>query len=316
MKPNKPQVDLRLAALRRFALAITVFNIVGRTWFGFEGAWAQVFVALFTAYSLEIIFEIIDSKQRNHQPRFLGGFIPFMNFLLPAHIGALAISMLLYATDRLLPYAFAAAIMILSKYIFTAPGARGPRHFLNPSNTGIVITAILFPSLQITVPYQFTENLRGFENLLLPLFIIGTGFFLNYFLTLRMPLIVAWVSGFAAFGLLRALVFGFEPLTGIMMMSGVAFVLFTFYMISDPGTTPSTRRGQIIFGLSMAAAYQAWVMLHQPFAAFYALLIVCSIRGLLLNVEGWLKNRKNRVEAPASESGGALSPTAVSKQAR
>ena len=31
-------------------------------------------------------------------------------------------------------------------------------------------------------------------------------------------------------------------------MTGVAFLLFTFYMVTDPATTPVTRRGQIAFG--------------------------------------------------------------------
>lgn len=308
----KPQVDLRLAALQRFALAITVFNIVGRTWFGFEGAWAQLVVAAVTAYGLEILFEIIEARAQRRSPRFYGGFKPLVNFLLPAHITAFAISMLLYATDRLLPYAFAAAIAICSKFIFTAPIGKSRRHFLNPSNTGIVLTAILFPAIQITVPYQFTENLRGLENIALPLLIIGTGSFLNYFLTQRMPLIVAWVGGFAVLGYLRALLFGFEPQTGIMMMSGVAFVLFTFYMASDPGTTPSSKRGQFIFGLSLAATYQLWVMLHQPFAAFYALLFVCVARGVILNIEGWWKDRvSRRATAPAGGDVGGRAVTSV-----
>ena len=40
-KPN-----LRLAALRRFAVTITVLNLLGRTILGFENSWAQMFVAL------------------------------------------------------------------------------------------------------------------------------------------------------------------------------------------------------------------------------------------------------------------------------
>lgn len=291
----KPPVDLRLGALRRFAIAMTIFNVVGRTWFGFEGSWAQVFVVVFTAYSLEIVFELFDSRLANRKPRFLGGFVPLVNFLLPAHIGAFAISMLLYATDQLLPYAFAASIMILSKYIFTAPVGKSRRHFLNPSNTGIVVTAILFPSFQISVPYQFTENLRGFENMLLPLFIIVTGSILNTKFTKRMPLILAWVSGFIIFGLARTLIFNYAPQTGIMMMSGVGFVLYSFYMASDPGTTPSSTRGQIMFGLSLAATYNIWVIFHQPFGFFYALLIVCSTRGVFLNLQEWVKNRNVRL---------------------
>lgn len=292
MKPDNPQIDLRLGALRRFAIAITVFNVVGRIWFGFEGSWAQVCVTIFTAYSLEIVFEMLDSRMMGRKPRFLGGVVPLVNFLLPAHITAFAISMLLYATDRLLPYAFAAAVAILTKFIFTAPVGQSRRHFFNPSNTGIVTTAFLFPSIQITVPYQFTEHLSNLGDIALPMFIILTGTILNSRFTLRVPLILAWVGGFAIQSFLRTMVFGLAPETGAMIMSGVAFILFTFYMAPDPGTTPSSMRSQIIFGLSLAAMYSVWVMLHQPFGLFYALFFVCAARGVILNVEEWLKTRR------------------------
>ena len=41
--------DLRLAALRRFATAITVLNVAGYTLLGFEPAYAHPVVALATA---------------------------------------------------------------------------------------------------------------------------------------------------------------------------------------------------------------------------------------------------------------------------
>ena len=36
-----------------------------------------------------------------------------------------------------------------------------------------------------------------------------------------------------------------------MPMSGVAFILYTFYMVTDPPTTPGTTRNQIFFGASV-----------------------------------------------------------------
>lgn len=292
MVASKPPVDLRVKALRRFALSITIFNLVGRGWFGFEGAWSQLFVAVVTAYTLETVFEVISARASGRRPRFLDGPSEMVNFYLPAHITSFAVAMLLYATDLLLPYMFATAIAISAKYIFTAPVGRSRRHFLNPSNTGIVVTAILFPSIQITVPYQFTENLFGMEDILLPLLIIGTGTLLNWKLTQRMPLIIAWVASFAILGAMRSELYGFSPHGVIGFMSGVAFILFSFYMISDPGTTPSSRNGQIFFGFSVALVYNIWVMLHQPFGIFYALLIVCSTRGAYLNIVDWLARKR------------------------
>src|ERR687889_820942 len=104
--------DLRLAALRRFSIAITVLNVCGRLWLGFENSWAQMFVALGTAYLAEMILEIVDARAKERPYKFAGGVRQFVDFLLPAHISGLAVSMLLYTGELLLPFAFASAVAI------------------------------------------------------------------------------------------------------------------------------------------------------------------------------------------------------------
>ena len=89
--------DRRLAALRRFAVAITALNVAGHTFLGFEQAWAVPLVALATAYGLELLLETIDARLHRNRPRFSGGGRALMDFLLPAHITGLAVSMLLYS---------------------------------------------------------------------------------------------------------------------------------------------------------------------------------------------------------------------------
>ncbi|MEQ9670292.1 MAG: hypothetical protein RLO19_18325 [Coleofasciculus sp. G2-EDA-02] len=59
---------IRLAGLRRFAIAITFLNLLGHTVLGFEQSWAQPLIALFTAYSTELILELIDAKV-NQRPQ-------------------------------------------------------------------------------------------------------------------------------------------------------------------------------------------------------------------------------------------------------
>ncbi|HEV2846123.1 MAG TPA: enediyne biosynthesis protein UnbU, partial [Thermoanaerobaculia bacterium] len=108
--------DTRLPALRRFATAITLLNIFGHTVLGFEQAWATPIVALLAAYSSEMLFESLEAWRQGRRPRFLGvGPTGFVDFLLSAHISGLAVSMLLYANDRLWPVAFAAVVAIASK---------------------------------------------------------------------------------------------------------------------------------------------------------------------------------------------------------
>lgn len=112
------QPDLRLTALRRFAIAITLFNVIGHSYLGFEQSLAQPLASLATAYSLELLLEWVHARANGLKPRFLGGPVAFVNFMLSAHISGLAVAMLLYANDRLLPICFAAAVAIGSKYLF------------------------------------------------------------------------------------------------------------------------------------------------------------------------------------------------------
>ena len=171
--------SVRLGGLRRFAAAISILNILGHTVFGFEQAWVTPFVALAAAYSTELLIELVDARLSRRPLRFGGGLVPFIDFLLSAHITGLAVSMLLYANDRLGPVAFAAAAAIASKSLFRAPLAKGSCHFFNPSNFGISVTLLLFPWVGIAPPYHFTENLTGAGDWILPGIIVCSGTFLN-----------------------------------------------------------------------------------------------------------------------------------------
>jgi hypothetical protein len=62
----------------------------------------------------------------------------------------------------------------------------------------------------------------------------------------------------------------------------VAFLLFTFYMVTDPATTPSGWRAQVAFGLSVAAGYGVLMAFHVVFGLFFSLTAVCAARGALL----------------------------------
>lgn len=274
--------DLRLPALRRFAIAITIVNLLGHLILGFENSWAQLLAALFTAYALEIFLELIDGWAQGRAPRFRGGMMPLIHFLMPAHITGMAISMLLYATDRLMPFVFASAVAIASKAIFTAPVGKSRRHFLNPSNTGICVALLLFPSVAPIMPWQFTENLTGSMDWVLPALIVYTGTVLNARFTGRLPLIVGWLAAFALQGYLRHLLFETPLAAALAPMTGVSFILFTFYMVTDPGSTPSDFRGQIIFGAAVATLYGLLVAIHVVFGLFFALLMVCALRGACL----------------------------------
>jgi Na+-translocating ferredoxin:NAD+ oxidoreductase RnfD subunit len=253
-----------------------------------------MFVALLTAYFAEIVLETVDAMANKKVPRFKGNVTNFIDFLLPAHISAMAVSMLLYSGDLLLPFAFASAVAIASKALLTVKLNNAERHFLNPSNTGVALTVLLFPALAPIMPWQFTENLSGNWSGAFSVIVIVLGTYMNWYYAKRMPLVLAWVFAFAIQGVLRCLVNGLPLIVGLMPITGVSFLLFTFYMITDPGATPSDKREQVIFGASTAVVYCLLVLAHIGFAFFYALLIVSLCRGLFLYL------RETRMGANAS----------------
>jgi hypothetical protein len=284
--------DSRLPALRRFATAITVLNILGHTVLGFEQSIAYPIVGVLAAYATEILFELIESWRLERRPRFLGGGAGrLIDFLLSAHISGLAVSMLLYSNQRVLPIAFGAAMAIASKYLFRVTVGQGSRHFFNPSNLGITATLLCFHWVSIAQPYMFTENLNSTWDWVLPAVIVCTGSFLNARFTHKVPLILAWLGGFVLQATIRHFVFDHVWQAALNPMTGVAFLLFTFYMVTDPATTPTSRRGQIAFGLSVAATYSVLVLSHVVFDLFFALTLVCIGRGAQLWVQSWLAHR-------------------------
>ena len=287
-KPN------RLGGLRRFAIAISAFNILGHTVFGFEQSIAQPLIAVATCYCLEMLLEFVDSRASGRAPNYAGGFIPLVDFLLSAHITGLAISMLVYANNRLMPIVFASIIAIGSKALFRIPAGNSSRHFLNPSNFGITVTLLLFPWVGIAPPYHFTENLDGIGDWILPGVIVISGTFLNARFTKKLPLIAAWLGAFVLQAGLRSLVLGVPLVSALLPMTGVAFILYTFYMVTDPATTPTGTREQIFFGVAVAAAYGALLALHAVFGLFFALTIVCVLRGASVHVRTLASYRLRR----------------------
>jgi Na+-translocating ferredoxin:NAD+ oxidoreductase RnfD subunit len=241
-----------------------------------------------------------------------GGARKFVDFLLSAHITGLACAMLLYANERFGPVIFACVVAICSKCLLRAAAGNGTRHFFNPSNFGITITLLAFSWVSVAPPYQFTENMTGVGDWILPAVIICTGTFLNARFTRRLPLIAAWLGGFVAQAALRSLFLETPFGAALIPMTGVAFILYTFYMVTDPATTPEGRRDQITFGFSVAAVYGLLMVAHVVFGLFFALTIVCAFRGIWMYARTWLK-REERQQIETVVSPGALSPASTAR---
>jgi hypothetical protein len=309
--PTKPEPDKRYLALRNFAISLTVFNVLGYTLLGFEQPWLWPILALATGYTAELVFEMISARAELRAPRFRGkGGRGLYEFLLPAHITSLAVSMLLYANNQWWPIMFAVVVAVGQKHVLKAPVNGRMRHFMNPSNFGIAITLLAFGSwVSIAPPYQFTEYAGTLFRILIPMIIATAGTVINAVLTRRIMLIMGWAGGFAIQALVRHFIWHVALLTALGVMGGVAFVLFTNYMVTDPGTTPAKGRAQFIFGSSIAVIYAVLMAFNVVYTLFFATAIVCALRGL-----GWWgaqlrQRRRERLPAAGSPALGEPEPT-------
>ncbi|MEU6094777.1 enediyne biosynthesis protein [Streptomyces sp. NPDC047079] len=282
--PPAAKRDPRYLALRNFAISMSVFNILGYTVLGFEQPWLWPIIAVVTGYTTEILLELLSAWAQRRSPRFRGrGFRGVYEFLLPSHITALAANMLLYANNQILPVLFGVFVGVAGKHALQAPVAGRMRHYMNPSNFGITLTLVCFGSwVSISPPYQFTENANTFFRVAIPLIIATAGTIINTALTKRTALIVGWLGGFVIQALIRHWFWDVALASALGPMSGVAFVLFTNYMITDPGTTPTKGRNQFVFGSSVAVVYGIMMLFNVVYTLFFATTAVCALRGI-----GW-----------------------------
>jgi len=287
-----------ITALRRFAISISAFNIAGYIFLGFEQPWIWPIVAVATGYTVEILLELIGARVEGRAPRFQGGGVKgMMEFLYPAHITSLALNMLIYVNDRIWVMMFAVTLAVAAKWILRAPVRGRLKHYMNPSNFGILMVLILFPWGSIAPPYHFTEGLNDWGSWILPGIIIVTGTMLNAKLTGRMWLIFGWLSVFALQAVLRGVMFDIAIPGALSVMTGVAFILYTNYMVTDPGTTPSKPGAQFLFGAGVAVVYGLFMVAHIAYGLFFATAIVCLIRGMFLWGLHFTTKARERFEA-------------------
>jgi enediyne biosynthesis protein E5 len=292
-KKVKKPADPRYLALRNFALSISVFNVFGYTLLGFEQPWLFPLFAVITGHVTDITFETIMAWAYKRKPEYRGrGMRGLYEFMLPAQITSLAVNMLLYSNNQFWPIMFGVMVAVTSKYIFRAPIAGRMRHFMNPSNFGIAVVLLVFARwMSISPPYMFSEWASSYFRLFIPIVILVSGTVLNTMLTKRVALIVGWMGGFFIQAFVRHWLWGVQLNTALTVMTGIAFILFTNYMITDPGTTPSRPRAQFMFGSSVAFVYAVLMQFNIVYTLFFATAIVCGFRGLGWWGAYWMKRR-------------------------
>ena len=179
-------------------------------------------------------------------------------------------SLLLRADAAWLPAA-AGVIAIASKFVLRLDG----RHIWNPA--GFAIVVLLFTSSGVWIsPGQW-----------------GTGVWLASLLAFfailvlraaqRSDMALFFLGSHAALLVARAVWLGDPMAIPLHQLQSGSLLIFAFFMISDPKTSPDSRLGRFMFALSVAALghYLAFFMQMRP--ALYVALIALSPATVLLN---------------------------------
>ena len=207
--------------------------------------------------------------------QFVGGFMTATR-LDPrsAFITSLSLCLLL-RSDGIAPMAIAAFIAVGSKFLLRIDH----KHVFNPANVGIVALLLLSqgPMLNVawTTPGQWGAAL-WFAALL-----AGAGLFVTY-RSARFDVPLIFLGVFAALIFGRAIWLG-DPLSiPLLRLQNGALILFAFFMISDPKTTPDGAIARAMFAtLAALLAFVLTYNFHMADGLFYALAIACIARPAL-----------------------------------
>lgn len=195
-----------------------------------------------------------------------------------ALITALSLSLLL-RTGSLLTACAAAAAAIASKFVLRWNG----KHVFNPANLGLCV-AVLAGDAWIS-PGQWGS--AAFLGLL----IVCAGGFVAHS-ALRSDVALAFLAIFSALVFGRSLWLGDPMAVPLHKLQTGALLIFAFFMISDPKTTPDRRAGRMIFA-ALVAAVAAWLTfsLHSRNGLIWSLALCAPLTPI---IDRWLPGLRYR----------------------
>lgn len=167
---------------------------------------------------------------------------------LSALVTCLGTSILVRA-DSLWVHPLLAAVAMSSKFAIRIRG----KHVFNPANLAAILAIA-------AVPGAWASPGQWGSDVLIGLWFVCLGVTVT---TSAKRLGVAWafLGCYAALLAARMLILGQPPAVLIHQLSGGALLLFTFFMISDPMTTPNRRAPRLVYAAVVAAFAFVWQFL-------------------------------------------------------
>lgn len=194
-------------------------------------------------------------------------------------ISSLSLTLLLRTPSPALA-ALAAVLAIGSKFTLRARG----KHVFNPTNFGLVAVLLLSDRAWVSPGQWGSPALAAFA-------VAGLGL-LVVWRAERSDVTWAFLGFYAALLVGRALWLGDPLAIPLHQLANGALLVFTFFMISDPKTTPDSRAGRVLFALLVAlGAGFVQFELYRPAGPIWALAALAPLVPLIDRVLPGLRYR-------------------------
>ncbi|CAN5370296.1 hypothetical protein BH23VER1_BH23VER1_22990 [soil metagenome] len=262
-----------------FALLLTGYAAFGCAFWGFNRSVSQIVAAVIFGCALEMVLARLFHK-------------PARRFPLSAYISSLSIGLLLNYAHSFSLLFFPVFCAIASKYVLTHRGA----HVFNPSLFGVVAALVLGGNLYSAAPaYQWGHDAA------LPIFMVTAALALFIFRVKRAPL----VSSFLVFYLIQSAARAFitrHHLPPATLLAGTfsapSLYLFTFFMITDPKTSPQRPWAQVAWALGIVLI-DLWLHLHRSLSTlFFALFLLSAARFAWLHIADLIRGQRIAIATP------------------
>jgi len=254
-----------------------LYNVLGITLLGFNRSFTQVTLTVLSAIILQLFFDwlfflIKNDKEHEHFT---------IRFPLSAMTTAFGLSILLNYGHNLVYPLIPVYLAIASKFFFTYKG----KHIFNPGLMGVVLSLLITSELISPAPaYQW--NGVGAMSL----FIAMPALFLFFPKINRHWLVGSFLLTFILQLTLRSiLIKHYLPFNTLFFgtITSPPFFLFVFFMITDPATSPSGKKEQIIVGFLLGVFDLLFHLFKSYHTFFYAALLLGSGKLIYLHFKSF-----------------------------
>jgi Na+-transporting NADH:ubiquinone oxidoreductase subunit NqrB len=197
---------------------------------------------------------------------------------------------LLLRTDDAMFAAIAASLAIGSKFLIRYQG----KHIFNPANFALV-------SLMLLSDHAWVSS-GQWGSAAIGAFVLACLGFLVLTRARRAETTIAFIAIYAALLFARAIWLDDPIAIPMHQLQNGALLIFAFFMISDPKTTPNTAGGRIFFAALVASvAYTIQFIYYQPNGPILALIMCAPVVPLIdALLRGRIYQWKRTAERPVS----------------